>query len=94
MSRMWKPALACSILVVNASPDSLNEESKISGADEMRPKVTQLLRDGADAIDLGGAGSTPQAARVGMSMTKSLLARSFAAHRRASSLARICHNSC
>lgn len=50
--------------VVNASPDSLNTDSIVASADEARARARQLLADGADAIDLGGQGSTDAATVV------------------------------
>jgi dihydropteroate synthase len=50
--------------VVNASPDSLHEESRVDGADAALERARQLLADGANAIDIGGQGSTDIAAVV------------------------------
>jgi dihydropteroate synthase len=44
--------------VVNASPDSLEVNSIAADVDEAMTRARQLLVDGADAIDLGGQGST------------------------------------
>jgi dihydropteroate synthase len=44
--------------VVNASPDSLHAESVVQSADQALTRATALLADGADAIDVGGQGST------------------------------------
>jgi dihydropteroate synthase len=44
--------------VVNASPDSLSVDSIATTPDEAVTRARQLLADGADAIDLGGQGST------------------------------------
>ena len=44
--------------VVNASPDSLHEESRVDGPDAALARARQLLADGANAIDVGGQGST------------------------------------
>ena len=44
--------------VVNASPDSLHAESVVNSADQAMARATALLADGADAIDVGGQGST------------------------------------
>lgn len=44
--------------VVNASPDSLSVDSIATTPDEAMSRARQLLADGADAIDLGGQGST------------------------------------
>ncbi|MEY2554160.1 MAG: dihydropteroate synthase [Ilumatobacteraceae bacterium] len=50
--------------VVNASPDSLNEDSIVNTAEEAVGRARQLLVDGADGIDLGGQGSTDIASVV------------------------------
>ncbi len=44
--------------VVNASPDSLNTDSIASTPEAALARARSLLADGADAIDLGGQGST------------------------------------
>jgi len=44
--------------VVNASPDSLSLDSIATTPDEAVARARGLLADGADAIDLGGQGST------------------------------------
>jgi dihydropteroate synthase len=44
--------------VVNASPDSLHTESIVRTPDEAMDRAVLLLVSGADAIDLGGQGST------------------------------------
>lgn len=44
--------------VVNASPDSLHTESIATTAEEATARAQRLLREGADAIDVGGQGST------------------------------------
>lgn len=44
--------------VVNASPDSLAADSIATTPDSARERAHRLLADGADAIDLGGQGST------------------------------------
>lgn len=50
--------------VVNASPDSLNTDSIATTADVAVARARRLLADGADAIDLGGQGSTDAATVV------------------------------
>ena len=50
--------------VVNASPDSLNEDSIVTDADTAVARARALLADGADGIDLGGQGSTDHATVV------------------------------
>lgn len=44
--------------VINASPDSLNTDSIATTPDAAVARARRLLADGADAIDLGGQGST------------------------------------
>lgn len=44
--------------VVNASPDSLNIDSIVTGAEQAVARAQALLAAGADGIDLGGQGST------------------------------------
>lgn len=44
--------------VVNASPDSLHTESIVDTAESAVARATVLLDAGADAIDIGGQGST------------------------------------
>lgn len=44
--------------VVNASPDSLAPDSIATTPEAALDRATRLLADGADAIDLGGQGST------------------------------------
>jgi dihydropteroate synthase len=51
--------------VVNASPDSLNTDSIVTNPTQAMARAQQLLADGADAIDLGGQGSTDAATVVG-----------------------------
>lgn len=51
--------------VVNASPDSLNLDSIVRGPEDAVARARRLLADGADAIDLGGQGSTDAAEVVG-----------------------------
>lgn len=51
--------------VVNASPDSLNTDSIATTAEQAVARAQQLLADGANAIDLGGQGSTDAATVVG-----------------------------
>jgi dihydropteroate synthase len=50
--------------VVNASPDSLNEDSIVAGPQAALRRAMELLAQGADAIDLGGQGSTDAASVV------------------------------
>jgi len=50
--------------VVNASPDSLNEDSIVDGPEAAVARGRRLLDDGADALDVGGQGSTDAATVV------------------------------
>jgi dihydropteroate synthase len=50
--------------VVNASPDSLAGDSIATTPEEAMARARSLLADGADAIDLGGQGSTDNASVV------------------------------
>jgi dihydropteroate synthase len=50
--------------VCNASPDSLNTDSIVITPEQAVARVTQLLADGAQHVDLGGQGSTFQATQV------------------------------
>lgn len=50
--------------VVNSSPDSLNEDSIAIDAESAMQRARELLASGADAIDLGGQGSTDNATVV------------------------------
>ena len=50
--------------VVNASPDSLHEGSIATTPDAAVARARQLLAEGAQAIDLGGQGSTDNATVV------------------------------
>lgn len=51
--------------VVNASPDSLADDSIATTPEAAVDRARSLLADGADAIDLGGQGSTDKATVVG-----------------------------
>jgi len=51
--------------VLNASPDSLNTDSIVSGVPEAIARAEKVLADGADGLDLGGQGSTDAASVVG-----------------------------
>ena len=50
--------------VVNASPDSLNLDSIVDGAESAVARATMLREHGANGIDLGGQGSTDAATVV------------------------------
>ena len=51
--------------MLNASPDSLNTDSIVSGVPEAIARAEKVLADGADGLDLGGQGSTDAASVVG-----------------------------
>lgn len=44
--------------VINASPDSLHEDSIVRSVDEAMTRARWLIANGADHLDLGGQGST------------------------------------
>ncbi len=60
--------------VVNASPDSLHQDSIVADAAGAVVRARQLLDEGADAIDLGGQGSTDVATVVDPAVEWSRLA--------------------
>ena len=51
--------------VINASPDSLNADSIVAGAEQAVQRARAMLDQGADGLDLGGQGSTDAATVVG-----------------------------
>jgi len=54
--------------VINASPDSLHEDSIATTPADAVARASELLATGADAIDVGGQGSTDQATVVDWSV--------------------------
>src|SRR5262245_53955141 len=50
--------------VVNASPDSKQRDSVVASAEEAVARAGMLLARGADGLDVGGQGSTDEAAVV------------------------------
>jgi dihydropteroate synthase len=50
--------------VCNASPDSLNTDSIVTSVEDALARVSSLVANGCQAIDLGGQGSTFQATQV------------------------------
>ncbi len=50
--------------IVNVTPDSFYAQSRVSKAKELLRKVEEMLRRGADFIDVGGYSSRPGAADV------------------------------
>jgi dihydropteroate synthase len=50
--------------VINASPDSLHEGSIVRSPEQATARADRLLAEGADALDVGGQGSTDQASVV------------------------------
>ncbi|HEY4332838.1 MAG TPA: dihydropteroate synthase [Ilumatobacteraceae bacterium] len=51
--------------VLNASPDSLNTDSIVTGVESALVRARTVLAQGADGLDLGGQGSTDAATVVG-----------------------------
>ena len=51
--------------MINASPDSLNADSIVAGAEQAVQRARAMLDQGADGLDLGGQGSTDAATVVG-----------------------------
>ena len=51
--------------VINASPDSLNADSIVAGAEQAVQRARAMLDQGADGLDLGGQGSTDASTVVG-----------------------------
>ncbi|HRE01722.1 MAG TPA: dihydropteroate synthase [Ilumatobacteraceae bacterium] len=51
--------------VLNASPDSLNTDSIVTTVDQALARAAMMLAQGADALDLGGQGSTDVAEVIG-----------------------------
>lgn len=60
--------------VINANPDSLNTDSMVEGAESALGRARYLLAAGADALDVGGQGSTDVASVVGWETEWSRLA--------------------
>jgi len=54
--------------VINASPDSLNVDSIVTGADQAMARARVLLEQGADGLDIGGQGSTDAASIAGVEL--------------------------
>ena len=51
--------------MLNASPDSLNTDSIVTGPESALDRARAMLAQGADGLDLGGQGSTDAASVVG-----------------------------
>lgn len=51
--------------VLNASPDSLNTDSIVTGVESAVARARKVLAEGADGLDLGGQASTDAATVVG-----------------------------
>lgn len=50
--------------ILNSTPDSFYSESRVSDSADMEKRIAQMLKDGADIIDVGGYSSRPGAAHV------------------------------
>jgi dihydropteroate synthase len=47
--------------IINLTPDSFYEDSRVDGVDEVLRHTEQMLRDGADIIDIGAQSTRPNA---------------------------------
>lgn len=50
--------------IINATPDSFYSRSRTNGSDSVRQRVTDMIAEGADMIDLGAYSSRPGAGDV------------------------------
>ena len=50
--------------IINATPDSFYSGSRIGGIDAVLQKTEQMIKDGADIIDIGGQSTRPNSKRV------------------------------
>jgi dihydropteroate synthase len=50
--------------ILNVTPDSFYKESRISSEEEIVKKVSKMLEEGADIIDIGGYSSRPGAEQI------------------------------
>jgi dihydropteroate synthase len=48
--------------IVNVTPDSFSDGGQIRSLDDARRKIDELVRDGADIVDIGGESTRPQGA--------------------------------
>ena len=65
LARIGQPGRAVVMGVINATPDSFSDGGQFADADAAISFGEQLVRDGADIIDVGGESTRPGAARVG-----------------------------
>ena len=65
LARIGEPGRAVVMGVINATPDSFSDGGQFADADAAISFGEQLIRDGADLIDVGGESTRPGAARVG-----------------------------
>jgi dihydropteroate synthase len=47
--------------IINCTPDSFYEKSRISNIDQVRNRVEKMIEEGVDIIDIGGASTRPGA---------------------------------
>ena len=66
LARIGEPGRAVVMGVINATPDSFSDGGQFADADAAISFGEQLVRDGADIIDVGGESTRPGAARVGI----------------------------
>jgi len=50
--------------IINATPDSFYSGSRIGGIDAVLQKTEQMIKDGADIIDIGGQSTRPNSKRI------------------------------
>ena len=50
--------------IVNATPDSFFEQSRVKSIDQFKKKIDQIITEGADIIDIGAYSSRPNAEHI------------------------------
>ena len=50
--------------IVNATPDSFFEQSRVKSIDQFKKKIDQMITEGADIIDIGAYSSRPNAEHI------------------------------
>ena len=50
--------------IINATPDSFYSESRVDSIDAVLRKAEQMIKDGADIIDVGGQSTRPNSPRI------------------------------
>lgn len=50
--------------ILNTTPDSFYDDSRISNVDELVRKAEQMIKDGATILDLGGQSTRPNSERI------------------------------